>query len=164
MQMSFKHKGEEAWLFGKGPSLDSFSMEDAGKLRATVNHACFVVPEPTYCFSCFEDYQEIKPPVGCDYITGEGKRIVGEIKDYSIGDLFLKYSSAELAASYLISCGIAVLHLIGFDPARKYSSQFTWGNRELSDEDISIRFMIKNNIQDMAALADVDVYDYGSNA
>ena len=164
MLLSEKHKGEQAWLFGKGPSLDAFCMDDAGALRATVNHACLVVPDASYCFSHFEDRQDIDTPDGCLLITGESDNIGSNISEYEEGDLFMKYSSAELAASYLIACGVSVLHLVGFDPREKYSSHFEWDEGNVLDlEQISIRFMIKNHISHMAALAGVDVYDYGSN-
>jgi hypothetical protein len=159
-----KHKGEDAWLFGKGPSLDSFCMDDAGSLRATVNHACYVVPSPVYCFSFFIDRQEICPPEGCEYITGEGMALCNDIGEYKAGDLFFKYSSAELAASYLIACGIEALHLIGFDPKHLYSKHFVWPrNRGLNGRETSERYMIKNNIAEMASRAGVNVYDYGIN-
>jgi len=164
MPISKNHKGEQAWLFGKGPSLDAFDMGDAGELRATVNHACYAVPAPVYCFSHFEDRQDIQPPEGCEYITGEGDEIRSDMREYEVGDLFVKYSSAELAASYLIACGISALHLIGFDPRQRYSSNFDWPSlKVLSLEEISVRFMVKNHISHMAALAGVNVYDYGSN-
>ncbi|MCA9178828.1 MAG: hypothetical protein KDB14_30405 [Planctomycetales bacterium] len=46
-----RHSGEVAWIFGKGPSLDQFSMDDAGRLRICINESLCVVPEPTYFFA-----------------------------------------------------------------------------------------------------------------
>lgn len=44
-------KGETAYLFGKGPSLDTFPMASAGPLRITINEAALVVPDPTFMFA-----------------------------------------------------------------------------------------------------------------
>src|SRR5262245_60432716 len=43
--------GCEAWIFGKGPSLDGFDMNMAGPLRICINESALVVPEPTYFFA-----------------------------------------------------------------------------------------------------------------
>lgn len=45
------HSGEEAWIFGKGPSLDSFDMRCAGPLRICINESLLCVPKPTYFFA-----------------------------------------------------------------------------------------------------------------
>ena len=45
-----KHLGEEAWIFGKGPSLDKFDMATAGPLRICINESALIVPEPRYFF------------------------------------------------------------------------------------------------------------------
>ena len=46
-----KHQGEEAWIFGKGPSLDSFDFRSAGPLRICINESLLHVPDPTYFFA-----------------------------------------------------------------------------------------------------------------
>ena len=46
-----QHAGEEAWLFGKGPSLDEFDMQTAGKLRISINESALVVPNAMYFFA-----------------------------------------------------------------------------------------------------------------
>jgi hypothetical protein len=45
------HKGETAWVFGKGPSLDGFDFSDAGKVRVGINDVVAVVPDCLYGFS-----------------------------------------------------------------------------------------------------------------
>lgn len=45
------HSGRTAWIFGKGPSLDSFDMNDAGAIRCAINDVVRYVPNCTYCFS-----------------------------------------------------------------------------------------------------------------
>jgi hypothetical protein len=46
-----KHRGETAWMFGKGPSLDGFDMALAGPLRCAINDVVKVVPGCVYCFA-----------------------------------------------------------------------------------------------------------------
>jgi len=45
------HKGETAWLFGKGPSITGFDMRKAGTLRCAINDVVSVVPDCKYCFA-----------------------------------------------------------------------------------------------------------------
>lgn len=45
------HRGETAWLFGKGPSLDRFDLSSAGSLRCAVNDVVRYVPGVKYCFA-----------------------------------------------------------------------------------------------------------------
>lgn len=45
------HRGETAWMFGKGPSLDSFDMSQAGPLRCAINDVVKEVPGCRYCFA-----------------------------------------------------------------------------------------------------------------
>ena len=45
------HRGETAWLFGKGPSLSRFDFGSAGPLRCAVNEAVRYVPSAKYCFA-----------------------------------------------------------------------------------------------------------------
>lgn len=46
-----KHVDEEAWIFGKGPSLDGFDFARAGALRICINESLLIVPEATYFFA-----------------------------------------------------------------------------------------------------------------
>lgn len=46
-----RHRGEEAWVFGKGPSLDVFQFENSGTLRICVNESLRAVPQPSYFFA-----------------------------------------------------------------------------------------------------------------
>jgi hypothetical protein len=66
-----KHIGDEAWLFGKGPGLDRFSMKRAGALRICINESLLHVHKPTYFFA--HDEQPIlrvaqQWPTGCKAI------------------------------------------------------------------------------------------------
>ena len=46
-----RHAGEEAWIFGKGPSLDAFDDRTAGPLRICINESVLRIPEATYFFA-----------------------------------------------------------------------------------------------------------------
>jgi hypothetical protein len=46
-----KHRGQTAWVFGKGPSLDAFPMDEAGPLRCAINDVVGQVPACTYAFA-----------------------------------------------------------------------------------------------------------------
>lgn len=66
-----KHIDEEAWIFGKGPSLDGFDFDRAGSLRICINESLLVVPRPTYFFAHDEvPIQRVstKWPYGCHAI------------------------------------------------------------------------------------------------
>lgn len=45
------HKGETAWVFGKGPTLDLFDFADAGEIRCAINDVVGFVPECKYAFA-----------------------------------------------------------------------------------------------------------------
>lgn len=158
------HKGEEAWLFCKGESLDSFDIDASGYLRATVNEACHFVPNPKYCFTFHADHNKaVKAPEGGVLINGKDDKACSEIESYEPGMAFIQYSTAELAASYLIAMGVATIHLIGCDPAGGYSKHFPVTQKALTDEASTVRTILKNNICEMAERAGVTVYDYGKN-
>lgn len=59
-----KHAGETAWLFGKGPSLDSFDMALAGPLRCAINDVVKEVPGCLYGFACdaVKDWAHVYAP------------------------------------------------------------------------------------------------------
>jgi hypothetical protein len=46
-----KHAGDTAYVFGKGPSLDTFDMTLAKGPRVCINESALVVPCPTYFFA-----------------------------------------------------------------------------------------------------------------
>lgn len=59
-----KHKNETAWVFGKGPTLDGYDFDRAGKLRCGINEVVQYVPNCTYAFSndSVRLWQEIYTP------------------------------------------------------------------------------------------------------
>ena len=46
-----RHASEVAWIFGKGPSLDTFDQASAGSLRICINESVLHVDSPTYFFA-----------------------------------------------------------------------------------------------------------------
>jgi hypothetical protein len=118
-----RHKGEEAWLFAKGLGLDYYDFDTAGSLRATINNACHVVPDPTYCFSWHTE-ETYKPC--CTFFTNEGVEFTSDFREVDIpnGVFFKRHSSVELAVSSLIYMGVVKLHVIGVNPNHCYSKHF----------------------------------------
>ncbi len=45
------HRGEEAWIFGKGPSFDAFDMVNAGPIRCAINDVVAHLPACKYAFA-----------------------------------------------------------------------------------------------------------------
>lgn len=75
------HRGQRAWLFGKGPSLDVFPFEDSGALRICVNESLRAVPQPSYFFA--HDEGPIRNvaedwPDGCNAILQMPRAILAE--------------------------------------------------------------------------------------
>ena len=63
-----RHNGAEAWIFGKGSSLDDFDISTASPLRICINESLLVVSEASYFFAHDEvPIQRVAPywPSGC---------------------------------------------------------------------------------------------------
>lgn len=71
------HAGETAWIFGKGPSLDSFDMATAGPLRCAVNDVVRYVPDCRYCFANdpVNDWAHLYAP---DHVLFQPSRTLGD--------------------------------------------------------------------------------------
>jgi hypothetical protein len=168
-----KHKGEEAWLFTKGPSFDDFDMNTAGKLRIGVNNACEFVSDVVYCVNLWADHHKLNVPKGCVLLNGKdetGKSVVSRAQR-SVDTftpqslpLFFQYSVMSLAMSYVAWMGIKTLHLIGCDPAQGYSKCFEWKRGPLTADEVVIQHQTKNLIVEMADKAGITIYDYGRAA
>jgi hypothetical protein len=123
------HKGEEGWLFSKGVGIDHFDFNEAGPLRFTVNHACYVVPDPTYCLSCHGTELVTEPmPEGCPFLSYPDLDIktVGDFRHLDIPNevFFKKHSSSEFAMSFAVYTGVSKIHVIGNNPEHSHSTQF----------------------------------------
>jgi hypothetical protein len=167
-----KHKGEEAWLFTKGPSFDDFDMNTAGKLRITINQVCEHVEDALYCVSFWKDGLRFNLPEGCSLLNGSdvnGKSVASRPQKSSDTfipkkiPLFFQYSTMSLAMSYIAYMGIKAVHLIGCDPGEGYAPRF--GHcRPLEPDEILVQEQTRNLIIDMASKADITLYDYGRTA
>jgi hypothetical protein len=118
-----KHSGEECWLFAKGVGLDLFDFNDAGPFRVTINHACHVVPNPTYCCSWHKE-DHTRP--NCKFFGREGVTVTDIIEDSDIpnGLFFKKHSSTEIGMSYAIYLGASIINIVGVNPDHAYSDNF----------------------------------------
>lgn len=72
----FKHTGETAWVFGKGPSLDRFNLDDAGPLRCAINEVIQYIPDCPYGFACDSviDWQDVYKP---GHVLFQPRRVFG---------------------------------------------------------------------------------------
>ena len=147
-----RHAGEPAWIFGKGPSLDLFPMDQAGPLRLCINESALVVPEPTYFFAHDEGpIQRVaaKWPQGCiavleparalyaawrkipdDSIFTYGKRQddsrVLAMTAEQIADHAVLYGRLGTVHSALHFCrlvGVSSVTLVGFDGSEGYAKK-----------------------------------------
>jgi hypothetical protein len=160
-----KHLGEEAWLLGKGPSLDLLDISKTHGVLAVCNEAIYAYPEADYVFSFYADRKDIDAG---DAMLFTGEEYHGcfchDIEDYEPrSSLFIKHSTAEMALSVLLIMGVAKVHLCGFDPGEKYSKQFEFKGHEPNAASTAVQKMIKNNMADMAEKACVPIYDWSRN-
>ncbi len=74
-ELAGKLDGVQAWVFGKGPSLDQFDFDQAGVVRVCLNESVLVVPEPSYCFFMDRDVgKDLYLPEGCSPVVPPGCR------------------------------------------------------------------------------------------
>ena len=173
-----KHRGEEAWVFTKGPSFDDFDISIAGDLVIGINETVEKLPSPLYCVSFWADGTKVNIPDGCVHLNGKdesGRNIVrrpspqncvGATANHFVpGEvpLFFQYSTMILAMSYLAYMGVSSVHVIGVDPEEKYSEQFNWGGGDLTEDQLKVRRQTKNLMIDMAYKAGMEIYDWGRN-
>ena len=158
------HKGEEAWLFGKGPSFDLFDKSEATGIKATINEALYFIDSVDYAFTWHVDDKNLK-------VEGKTQLIDGK-RSFSISDIdawsphrkatFIKHGTGELAVSYLIWMGIGKLNFVGMDGTGEYSKDFVWTQPEGIDADKSdiIRAEIKDRMFKMLNIAGVEYIDH----
>jgi hypothetical protein len=167
-----KHKGEEAWLFTKGPSFDDFDMDTAGRLRVGVNQSCQYIKDVSYCVTFWADGLQFILPDGCRLLNGKdemGRNVAS--RPHKSSDtfepktlpLFFQYSTMSLAMSYLAWMGVKAVHLIGCDPAQGYAKPFG-AQRSLNEDETLVQKQTRNLVIDMANIAGITLYDYGRGA
>jgi hypothetical protein len=157
-----KHKGKEAWLFGKGPSFSKYKTLKPEGVIATINEACYYVDDIDYAFTWFADKKDIRPNTG-EVIDGSRGYNIRDIKEYSPKKkaIFMYQGTGELAVSYLIWMGVKLINLVGIDGVGKYSEEFKWGFNDSKMEYANKRRLtIKERMKYMMRLAGVDCVDH----
>jgi hypothetical protein len=157
------HKGEEVWMFSKGPSLDSFDMSGAGKFRVTINEAIDRVASALYAFSWRDDNRALNIPEGCIHIDGFDWEYTSKIEGHNPMKLplFFRTGTVELAMSFLIWMGFKTVHMIGVDGKGKYAEGFDWIRKDEDQAEIDRkRRGIKERISQLANTANIKIKDY----
>jgi len=161
------HQGEEAWLFGKGPSFDNFNEEDATGIKATINEALYFIDSVDYAFTWHCDKKNLTLTGDTELIDGTRSFSVSEMAMWSPERkaTFIKHGTGELAVSYLIWMGIKKLNFVGMDGTGKYGSRFEWWQPESLDMIASdkIRAGVKERMFKMLNIAEVEYIDHSQN-
>jgi hypothetical protein len=158
-----KHKGKEAWLFGKGPSFSKYKTLKPEGVIATINEACYYVDDIDYAFTWYADKKDIRPKTG-EVIDGSRGYNIRDIKEYSPNKkaIFMYQGTGELAVSYLIWMGVKLINFVGIDGTGKYSKEFKWENpKNITLEDAnSRRLLIKERMKHIMNMAGVKCVDH----
>lgn len=136
------HRGETAWLFGKGPTLDRFDMAAAGPIRCAINDVVRYVPDVMYCFACdgigpwahlyspenilFQPHRTVErhdmrnpetwPCELIQFVDMAGVDIVGRsVADLVSGGLAIRRGTIGSAIQILHIMGIAKIVCVGID-------------------------------------------------
>jgi len=148
-----KYQGQDAYIFGKGPSLDSFDFSLAGELRICINESLKIVTKPTYFFAhdekpikhvseewpdaCFGILQEVRAKYACQcgipedqlltYTLCHGNKSVLEKSPEEIARENILYGQLGTVHSALHFCnllGVSKVFLVGFDGTARYADSF----------------------------------------
>jgi len=161
-----RHKGETAWLFGKGPSFEAFDfvlMDAIGGVPCALTHAAAFVPSVRYRFSWRDDRFVLPEIEGCTDLVGEAEETVSQISQWTPVELphFFRTGTGEYAISMLIYMGFSKIHLVGFDVHGNHAACF--GQPDLEGEAynsaVRRRQLIKDNMLRCAEKAGVRVID-----
>jgi len=150
-----RHKGETAYLFGKGKSFASYDFKDAGKLRCAINDVLDHVPDCIYGFSndgvsawkdiykknqtifqpvrCLGEYDSTKPgAVACNVVTYEDcyddEKMTLPIEQHA-ELLAVRRGTLGSALQILRIMGVKTVHLIGFDGGNHHADGYVWKTR-----------------------------------
>jgi len=157
-----KHKGKEAWLFGKGPSFFKYKNLNPKGIIATINEACYHIKDIDYAFTWFADNKDLKPESG-EIIDGSRGHNIRDIEEYSPKKkaIYMYQGTGELAVSYLIWMGVKLINFVGIDGTGKYSEEFEWGGKDFTMEYADKRrLIIKERMKHMMRLAGVECVDH----
>ena len=119
----------EAWLFGKGPSIDTYDFSKANRFRFCVNEAVLVVPEPCGVFTVnlrvMETLRREMDPAVPVYLSERRPDIVFPITKRFGGQ---QPGSTACAVREISRQGFKTLHMVGFDSLAgeyAYADRFT---------------------------------------
>jgi hypothetical protein len=156
-----RHKGEDAWLFGKGPSFSLYETLNPSGVIATINEVCEKVKDVDYAFTWYADRKEIKPETG-EVIDGSRGHNIRDIKEYSPKKkaVFMYQGTGELAVSYLIWMGVKLINFVGIDAFGKYSAEFDWTTDKTVEYAEKRRLSIKQRMKHMMDMAGVECVDH----
>jgi hypothetical protein len=149
------HRGETAWIFGKGPSLSTFDFKTAGKLRFAINDVIAHIPDCQYGFAndgvakwadvykpgqvlfqpsrCLHEYDSTKPgAVACEVVTyrddSDDTRLLCQPEQLA-ECLTIRRGTLGSALQILRIMGIQSVHMVGIDGGGTHAEGFEWKTR-----------------------------------
>jgi len=157
-----RHKGETAYLFGKGPSLSGYDFGQAGSLRCAINDVIAHVPDCKYGFAN-DGVEKWKDVYKKGQILFQSKRCLGEYDSTQLGavdcevvtyddtrnDLRLSLSQREIAElptirrgtlgsaiQILYVMGVRSIYMVGFDGGGVHADGYNWRTKLRADHAI----------------------------
>ena len=155
------HKGETAWVFGKGPSLSKFDFSTAGPLRYAINDVVQAVPNCVYCSAADSvlpwedlykpehiliqpdrvagtDYQEANP--NCEVVLfpehwGDDS-VLWTREELAEHGLATKHGTLGYVAQVLHVMGVKKIIAVGVDGGRNHAEGYEWRTRILNGQHI----------------------------
>lgn len=151
-----RHAGQEAWLFGKGPSLKDFNFSTAGPLRFAINDVIAHVPDCLYGFAndgvarwadayapgqilfqparCLGEYDSTQPgAVLCDVVAYpddyNDERLAWSRERLAADGLCVRRGTLGSALQIIYIMGIRKLTLVGIDGGNTHADGFQWRTR-----------------------------------
>lgn len=145
-----RHRGESAWVFGKGPSLDKFDYSQAGPLRIGINDLVGVVPGCLYGVSgdavtdwidLYQPGQTLFHPLKlaeegqplpatadvCLYREENGDdTLLERTREQMCQYLQVRRGSLGRALQILHIMGVRLIHCVGMDGGREYATRAQW--------------------------------------
>lgn len=138
-----KHSGATAYVFGKGPSLDSFCMSSIGEgITCVINDVVSRVPNPTYCFAndevsrwadlyrkehiLFTPERTPQPPLPCNVVyykdDYDGQRRAFASRELLANRLVIERGTLGSLMQVLYIMGISRVLCVGIDGGQAHAS------------------------------------------
>ena len=150
-----RHAGETAWLFGKGPGLNTFDLSQAGPLRVAINDVAAHVPDVRYCFSndgvanwrdiyapgpvLFQPVRALgefdstkKDAVACEVVTYRydwDDELLFQPRERLAECLAVRRGTLGSALQILHIMGVAKVVLVGIDGGNAHAEGYAWRTR-----------------------------------